>query len=67
MLNFGVPGYNTVQEVALLRYKALKWKPRIIILGYILNDPDITLTDPLERSFAPTAWWQHFHFFRLVA
>ncbi|WP_372367096.1 SGNH/GDSL hydrolase family protein [Candidatus Uabimicrobium sp. HlEnr_7] len=39
VINFGVVGYNTEQEAALLKNKVLKYKPDIIIVGYVLNDP----------------------------
>ncbi len=38
-LNFGVPGYNTIQEVETFRTKALKYDPDMVVLGYVLNDP----------------------------
>ena len=38
VLNFGVPGYNTKQEVEMLKEKGLKYKPDIVILGYLGND-----------------------------
>ena len=56
VLNFAVPGYNTAQEAALLRYKALEWKPQLVIVGYVLNDPEITPIDPLRRSFLRPEW-----------
>jgi hypothetical protein len=36
--NFGVPGYNTQQEVATLMAKGLAYSPDIVILSYCLND-----------------------------
>ncbi|MCB0328767.1 MAG: SGNH/GDSL hydrolase family protein [Bdellovibrionales bacterium] len=38
VLNFGVNGYNTSQEVEMLREKGLQYKPDLIVLGYCLND-----------------------------
>lgn len=40
VLNFGVEGYNTFQELELLKTKGLKYNPDLIILNYILNDPE---------------------------
>jgi hypothetical protein len=41
VLNFGVPGYNTAQEVEVLKAKALLFKPSMIILQYCINDTHI--------------------------
>lgn len=38
VLNFGVPSYNTAQEVELLKEKGLKYKPDIVILQFLFND-----------------------------
>ncbi len=40
VLNFGVEGYCTLQELELLKAKALKFNPDLIILNYCLNDPE---------------------------
>lgn len=39
VLNFGVPGYNTEQELELLRTRGLAYDPDLVILGYDHNDP----------------------------
>lgn len=36
-----VPGYNTVAEVELLKEKGLKYKPDIVILGFLPNDLEL--------------------------
>ena len=41
VLNFGVTGYNTVQEWELLRTKAMQYRPKLVILYYVMNDPEI--------------------------
>jgi hypothetical protein len=41
VLNFGVPGYNTAQELEVLKAKALTFKPKIVILQYCINDTHI--------------------------
>jgi lysophospholipase L1-like esterase len=47
VINAGVPGYNTQQEIALYRHRLKAYDPDIVVLGYCLND-----TDPLpELSF----------------
>ena len=38
VLNFGVPGYNTAQELEVLSSKALMFQPNLIILQYSIND-----------------------------
>lgn len=38
VLNFAKPGINTEEEIKILKKYALKYKPNIIILGYVLND-----------------------------
>ena len=40
VLNMGVEGYNTVQEAELLKAKALKYAPDLVIVYYSLNDAD---------------------------
>src|SRR5262245_28328585 len=41
VLNFGVPGYNTAQELEVLKTKALTFEPQIVILQYCINDTHI--------------------------
>lgn len=53
-LNFGVEGYNTFQELEQLRVKGLKYKPDLIILNYVLNDPE-----PGEYYFNKTFLMRH--------
>jgi lysophospholipase L1-like esterase len=38
VLNFGVGGYDILQEVALLRSKGLQFEPDAVIVGYCMND-----------------------------
>lgn len=38
VMNFGVSGYNTRQEVETLKDKGLQFKPDLVILAYCLND-----------------------------
>ncbi len=40
VLNFGVGNYNTAQEVSLLRYKGISFKPDLVLLGYFINDAE---------------------------
>ena len=41
VLNFGVPGYNTAQELEVLKSKALMFQPNLIILQYCINDTHV--------------------------
>ncbi|PCK07682.1 MAG: hypothetical protein COA42_12965, partial [Alteromonadaceae bacterium] len=38
VMNFGVSGYNTQQEVETLKDRGLQFKPDLVVLGYCLND-----------------------------
>jgi len=38
ILNFGVSGYDILQDVSLVEHKALQYNPDLIILGYCHND-----------------------------
>ena len=37
-LNFGVPGYNTGQELAMLRDRGLAFEPDVVLVGWCDND-----------------------------
>jgi hypothetical protein len=39
VLNFSVPGYNTMQEARALELKALPFEPDAVVVLYVLNDP----------------------------
>jgi hypothetical protein len=54
VLNFGVEGYNTLQELEQLKVKGLKYSPDLIILNYCLNDPE-----PGEYLFNKTFFMRH--------
>ncbi len=38
VLNFGVNGYNTRQEVEILREKGLQYQPDLVVVAYCVND-----------------------------
>ena len=38
VLNFAVTGYNTMQEVATLEERGLRYRPDLVLLAYDLND-----------------------------
>ena len=41
VLNMAVPGYNTAMKVAALQVKGLAYKPRLVVLHYVVNDLDL--------------------------
>lgn len=54
VLNFGVEGYNTLQELEQLKANGLKYAPDLVILNYVLNDPE-----PGEYYFNKTFFMRH--------
>lgn len=54
VLNFGVEGYNTFQELEQLKCKGLRFNSDLIILNYVLNDPE-----PGEYYFDKTFLMRH--------
>lgn len=67
VLNLGVSGYNTQDEALVLEHKGLEWGPDLVILGYVLNDPETKPVQPLNTYFQEPAIWQRSHLARLVA
>ncbi len=41
VLNFGVPGYNTAQELEVLQSRSLIFEPKLVILQYCINDTHV--------------------------
>jgi len=39
VINLGITGYTTIQESELLKEEGVKYKPDIILLTYVMNDP----------------------------
>lgn len=56
VLNFGVPQYSTVQEVALLEELGIGLGPDLVVLAYVLNDPtpDGSINDFFRSDRAPS-------------
>lgn len=52
VLNLGVMGYSTAQEARLLEAKEVDYDPDLVILAYVLNDPD-EVDGGLSRYFDP--------------
>jgi lysophospholipase L1-like esterase len=65
VLNFGVVGYSTRDEAVVLEKEALALHPRGVIIGYVLNDPEIDPRPSLHKYFDPPVWWRHSHLLRL--
>jgi hypothetical protein len=51
VINTAVPGYNTVMEVETLKEKGLKYKPDIVIIGFVSND--LSLPNFIRREESP--------------
>jgi hypothetical protein len=53
VLNFSVPGYNTLQEARALEVKALRFAPDIVVVLYVINDPypDLAISHFLPGHF----------------
>jgi hypothetical protein len=53
VLNFSVPGYNTLQEARALELKALQFEPDVVVALYVVNDPypDLAITHFLPGHF----------------
>jgi len=67
VLNLGVSGYSTRDEALVIHYKGLSWDPDLVIIGYVLNDPEAEALQPLHRYFERPRWWQHLNIGRLIA
>jgi hypothetical protein len=53
VLNFSVPGYNTMQEARALELKALPFAPDAVVVLYVVNDPypDLAVSHFLPGHF----------------
>lgn len=66
VLNFGVSGYCSRDEALVVKYKALAWNPDVVVVAYVLNDPETDPMQPLHRAFDAPRWWRYSHLFRLI-
>jgi lysophospholipase L1-like esterase len=66
VLNFGVGGYDTLQEVASLEIRGLKYHPDLVVVAYCLNDISISSVDP-ESMRRMQPWRSSFLFESRVA
>ncbi len=68
VLNLGVTAYALSDVAIAMKWKAFPLDPDLIIVGYVLNDPQIGASgQPIRVYYHQTRWWQHFHVFRLAA
>lgn len=54
VLNMGVAGYHTLQEVETLRVKGLKYHPDLVVLTFCVNDFDVHGDGGLARLSNPS-------------
>lgn len=52
VLNMGVGGYNTMQEVETLKVKGLKYEPDIVLVTLCLNDFDLNADGGVYRALS---------------
>jgi len=55
VINAGVPGYNTEQEALLLAEVMPKYRPDMVVLGYVMNDAEPQMNVPQ----APSLTYRH--------
>ena len=67
VLNFGVVGYSTRDEALVFDARVRPFAPDLVVIGYVLNDPEVDPTSPLHAAFAPVEWWQYSSLLRLCA
>ncbi len=67
VLNLAVAGYGIREEVAVLEHKGMLWEPDVVVVAYVLNDPEIEPVQQLPSYFSEPKWWQYSHVLRLVA
>lgn len=53
VINAGVPGYTTVQEVRWFEVEGLRYQPDAVILTYVMNDPEEVHTLDANGQIVP--------------
>ena len=66
VLNMGVSGYNTREEVTLFLDRGQTFDPDLVVVGYCLNDPENEPVQPLSAFYQPPSWWKHSNLLRLL-
>jgi len=67
VVNLGVSGYSSYDEALVVRHKALALSPRLVILGYYLNDPETEPVQQLHQQFREARAWEHSALLRWIA
>ena len=67
VLDLGVGGYSTRDEALTLESEGMRWNPKLIVIGYVLNDPESEPIQPLQSYFQEPSWWQHSALLRMLA
>ena len=42
VINMGMRGHNTVQELELFQKEGIKYHPDLVLLNFVINDPEVT-------------------------
>jgi hypothetical protein len=61
VLNMGVEGYNSLQELEMLKVKGLKYNPDLVVVYYCFNDPEYP-----EYYFKKNFATEHFQLARYI-
>lgn len=55
VLNLGVPGYNTLHQLALLREVGFALQPNVVVLGFLYNDIELSSSQKDESAVKQAA------------
>lgn len=66
VLNFGIGGYDSLQEVALLEYRGLEYKSDLVVVAYCLNDAGIASANLEFLETLQSLTTSHLYLSRLV-
>lgn len=51
----------------MLRYLAVNFGPHVVIIGYVLNDPEVDPVQPLHAYFVKPPWWKPYRLLGLIS
>jgi hypothetical protein len=66
VLNFGITGYSTQDEARLLEARVMAFSPDVVVVTYVLNDPEPHPRHDLHRTFHQYGWLDHLHLYRRI-